>query len=499
MISITKQSIINVLNDEAFLEEAYTLLNDIVDKELEKPEDEINFELIDSCCEAMVEIQTGSNDAVKELLSLFANKEFKEKADKLTVRSLSKSLKVILIAAALMVSMLTITAAAESITGKSILEQIGIESRSEEQTETIMPMQIETTKPEKATENIIVKQDDDSEEIVTEKVLDKDSSFVIKDNQDSDRDLRIGSSINYNKKGDAIKKTEIFIQKDDFDEDEYLTGEYGPIGKDYCEIEDEDGTLFKHRFSEWKIVKPSTCKDRGIKERTCSICGKKQTCPVAKDEKHECKLGKALERASCDNAGRFSYRCKTCGEYFERKQPKVKKTIISQDVFYYNGKTQKPKVIAVLDEEGNEISKEHYTVSYTSQTSKNVYLEYAVTIRFNSKYYEDYIGAHYYIKPMGNEINGITSLNNGFNVYWKKNSLSNQHNTTGYEIEYSLNKNFSNSTKVKVKGMNTLSKMITNLRSEQYYYVRMRVYYYDDITGKNVYSYWSDVRQIKTK
>ena len=69
--------------------------------------------------------------------------------------------------------------------------------------------------------------------------------------------------------------------------------------------------------------------------------------------------------------------------------------------------------------------------------------------------------------------------------------------TTGYQIEYSTNKNFKNAKSVTVSKNTNTSKTIKSLNSKTKYYVRIRTY---KTVGKTKYvSAWSSVKSATTK
>lgn len=72
--------------------------------------------------------------------------------------------------------------------------------------------------------------------------------------------------------------------------------------------------------------------------------------------------------------------------------------------------------------------------------------------------------------------------------------LDNLGSADGYQIQYSLKKNFKNAKMFKKKSTNiTIKKLVKNKR----YYVRVRVY--GEINGKTYYGKWSAKKSIKTK
>lgn len=71
---------------------------------------------------------------------------------------------------------------------------------------------------------------------------------------------------------------------------------------------------------------------------------------------------------------------------------------------------------------------------------------------------------------------------------------------SGYELQYSTSKSFSKSkTKtVTLKGKKSTSKTIKNLKSNKYYYVRVRAYV-NQGNGEKCYTYYSKVTKVKVK
>ena len=75
----------------------------------------------------------------------------------------------------------------------------------------------------------------------------------------------------------------------------------------------------------------------------------------------------------------------------------------------------------------------------------------------------------------------------GIRVNYKKNSKA-----SGYQVQYSLKKNFSSGVKtLKVNGANKVKKVVKGLRKGKVYYVRVRCF-----KGKN-YSGWSATKKVK--
>ena len=83
----------------------------------------------------------------------------------------------------------------------------------------------------------------------------------------------------------------------------------------------------------------------------------------------------------------------------------------------------------------------------------------------------------------------LTPGNRCFKASWKKVSSVN-----GYQIQYSKNKNFSQSTSKFAEDYNTSSLTVKNLIANQTYYVRIRAY--RKVNHKNFYGKWSATKNI---
>lgn len=89
----------------------------------------------------------------------------------------------------------------------------------------------------------------------------------------------------------------------------------------------------------------------------------------------------------------------------------------------------------------------------------------------------------------------ITSLKSGkrnFTVRWKKVSSG----ITGYQIQYSKNKNFKKSKTIQIKSAKTVKKKVSGIKKGSYY-VRIRTV--RKIKGKTYYSSWSGKKKVKVK
>ncbi len=107
----------NIINEKVNTEDALLLINEIIDKELEK--DEPDFEYIEECTDALLELQNENSDniEIKPFVYLKRKNVGKLKLTKTAVR-------IILIAAILLATTITASAAVKNVTGKGIIENI---------------------------------------------------------------------------------------------------------------------------------------------------------------------------------------------------------------------------------------------------------------------------------------------------------------------------------------------------------------------------------------
>ena len=130
-----------------------------------------------------------------------------------------------------------------------------------------------------------------------------------------------------------------------------------------------------------------------------------------------------------------------------------------------------------------------YTVSY--KNNKNVGTA-TVTIQ-GCGGYRGTITKTFMINPKPTTLKKPGALKKGFTAKWKKQAVQ----TTGYQLQYSLKKNFKKAKTVTIKKTGTLSKKITKLKSRKTYYIRIRTY--KKVGGKTYYSTWSKSKSMKTK
>ena len=153
----------------------------------------------------------------------------------------------------------------------------------------------------------------------------------------------------------------------------------------------------------------------------------------------------------------------------------------------YTGSALEPKVTVTIG--GDKLEKDiDYTVSY----KKNKKVGLATVIITGKGEYSGTAEGTFQIKPVNVKSFSITAKKTKMTLKWKQPSDIN-----GYEIQYSLKKDFSKYTPITIKKAKTTEKQIWFLKKGRTYYVRIRTYKIVD--GKKYYSFWSDVKKVKMK
>ena len=169
-----------------------------------------------------------------------------------------------------------------------------------------------------------------------------------------------------------------------------------------------------------------------------------------------------------------------------------KSITLSNTRYIYNGKVQKPKV-TVKNAKGEVIK--GYTVKYAGNC-KNVG-KYKVTLTFKG----DYNGTKtktFKIAPKSVKVKSLKAAKKRFNVKWSKQTTQ----VTGYQVQYSTDKNFVKAVKnKKITKNSVVTKTVKNLKSKKVYYVRVRTYTTVKYNGEqmNLHSDWSKVKKSDRK
>ena len=169
-----------------------------------------------------------------------------------------------------------------------------------------------------------------------------------------------------------------------------------------------------------------------------------------------------------------------------------KSITLSNTRYIYNGKVQKPQV-TVKNAKGEVIK--GYTVKYAGNC-KNVG-KYKVTLTFKG----DYNGIKtktFKIAPKSVTVKSLKAAKKRFDVKWSKQTTQ----VTGYQVQYSTDKNFVKAVKnKKITKNSVVTKTVKNLKSKKVYYVRVRTYTTVKYNGEqmNLHSDWSKVKKVTVK
>ncbi|MCM1113950.1 MAG: fibronectin type III domain-containing protein [Clostridium sp.] len=263
---------------------------------------------------------------------------------------------------------------------------------------------------------------------------------------------------------------------------------------DICkETKTEAIPVTEHNYTE-KAVAP-TCKNEGYILHTCSICKSYYKTDYVPTVNHSYKTTTKTTKATKSANGKVvtTYACKTCGYTYSKTTKTIYKPTtytLSTSTYTYNGSAKKPSV-TVKDSKGNKLkSGTDYTVSYPSGR-KNVG-KYTIKITFKGNY-SGTATKSFTIKPKNTSLSSVSAGSKKFTVKWKKYTTQ----TTGYQIQYSTDKNFKKNNKtVTVSSSKTTSKTISKLSGKKKYYVRIRTY--KTVNGTKYYSSWSSAKSVVT-
>lgn len=505
MVTINKEIIERIFDDKGFINEAYDLLNMLIDLEFEKEDDEVDFDFIDECSHAIIEISSLDENSQSELASILLSEKFNSRIANISKKNLSTGAKLLLIAAVLLASTISVSAAVGNLTGNSIAKETST-TVAEQTDKTESTSSAKTTeKAEKTSYKDVLS--DDSEFVCKSDIPDISSQLLL---VDCEKNEVIKTLTSYSSKGapylEEIKRDIKRSPNCDFDEEEYINK--------HCQNTKDCINGEYHKYGEWTVVEQPSCTELGKKERSCTQCDAVQECPVRATDEHDFTVASVIppvflmadrgEDYGCED-GEVEYICTSCNAIYKMAIPCVKYVVINANVFECDGKKHAPKVIAVLDRNMREVPSSAYKIDYEYDFYDfdriKCFDDYSFAIDFDSEYYKDstQLRVKYRIILPRTQIKGIASKKGSMTVFWKKSKLINSDDCTGYELQYSRSKDFSNAVNVQCYGNNATKKEIDGLVSGETYFVRMRAI---DANGGHhgaSHSYWSDVRKIRIK
>lgn len=276
----------------------------------------------------------------------------------------------------------------------------------------------------------------------------------------------------------------------------------GYTGDTYCKdcntLLHNGTTIPKVSHNYTSVVTESTCTEGGYTTYTCSECHESYRANETATKGHtpgtpvqENVSGPATFESdmTCDTVTR----CTVCNAETSRTSTILVYRIASVEmvnpIIVYTGKALKPAVVA-KDSQGNVIPSSNYTVAYKNN-KKMGKATAIVTFKGN---YSGSKKLTFTIGPKGTTLAKAKAGKKSLSVTWKKQTK----NTTGYEIQYSTDKNFKKGVKtVTISKNKTTSTTIKKLTSKKTYYVRIRSF---KKSGKTkYYSDWSKVKNVKVK
>lgn len=201
--------------------------------------------------------------------------------------------------------------------------------------------------------------------------------------------------------------------------------------------------------------------------------------------------------ASTSKDGSIVVKCSNCGDVKSTTTiAKIKSIALNKTSFTENGKVQKATVVA-KDSANKTIAASNYTVSYSNSNSKKPGT-YTATVKFNGKNYAGTKKLTYKINAKA-PAKTTVKLSKAKKTFLKA-SWSKVANATSYEVQYGTSKSFKGAKTVKVSSKSS-SKVLTKLKKNKKYYVRVRAVRTVKVDNKNttLRASWSSAKNLKTK
>lgn len=275
------------------------------------------------------------------------------------------------------------------------------------------------------------------------------------------------------------------------DAKEYINTELKvTITRDICE---ENQTVLYTKEGEYA---PDCTKD-GIGHTECRICGDIVRDGIKVPANGHTEDTPVIVKATINKDGSIISKCIKCSTVLNNTViNKAAKIELSPKSGTYNNKTQHP-LVSVKDSKGNILEQgTDYKVSWAKGMKKAGI--YNIKITFTGRY-NGTTEQTYKICPKGTNISNVKSKKKGFVLEWKKQGKQ----TSGYQIQYSLNKKFTKKTakKITIKNNKKVSISFKSGKSNKKYYIRIRTYKKVEYNGKTVkvFSGWSNIKTVKTE
>lgn len=154
----------------------------------------------------------------------------------------------------------------------------------------------------------------------------------------------------------------------------------------------------------------------------------------------------------------------------------------------YTGKKVKQPAVKVRIEGEKLKEGVDYTVRYDKKAREIGVYELTVTGMGN---FTGSVDTCFFVVPKDKTLTKLMDDGKQAALNWKELKKN-----TGYQIEYSLKKDFSNSTRVKIRKAKDLAKTLDKLKTGKKYHMRIRIY--TKIDGRKYHSGWSNPATVKT-
>ena len=160
--------------------------------------------------------------------------------------------------------------------------------------------------------------------------------------------------------------------------------------------------------------------------------------------------------------------------------------ITVKDVAFTGKKLKKPSVKVVWGDTKLERG-EDYSLKYDKKT-REIGL-YLLTVKGKGRFAGS-VKVPFYVVPKASEYARLLGSEKQAAKAWKL-----LENIEGFQIEYSRNKDFSDSKKAKIREPKDLAKVLSKLKAGKKYYLRVRLF--ATVKKKHCYSEWSEVNTVK--
>ncbi len=245
--------------------------------------------------------------------------------------------------------------------------------------------------------------------------------------------------------------------------------------------------IVSHDYDEGFVETLAGCTEPGTIVYTCRGCGDAYV-DVIPPTGHS--YAQYVIRATANEDGAVGQICENCGQTADVTViKKIGSVSLEGTEFSYRaGKRIRPAAV-VLNSEDTAIDPSNYTVKYKGATKVGTA---KATVTFNDVLYSGEFVLDYVINPKATSFAKLTPKKGAIGFKWTRVIKQN----TGYEIEYSTNKNFKKSEILTISDRKKKTFTLRGLKNKKMYYVRIRTYHVKN--GVIYRSSWSGVRTVRT-